>query len=113
MAVSAYETTAGVSRSLAQRRAGQLWDIHYALRLHIPEAMEAPIVGQVVVRFTLQNLAHPVVLDFSVAEPEIDRFLINGVSGDFRVGKRRYGRLLHGDELARIAVVLDVAEGLH
>jgi aminopeptidase N len=60
-------TEPGVSYALAQHRAALLTDIRYALHLTVPDSVDQPIRGRVVLRFQLGDAGESLVVDF--AEP--------------------------------------------
>jgi aminopeptidase N len=57
----------GVPFELASRRAAIVSELRYELALSIPDAVSAPIIGSVVLRFQLADASQPLVLDFDVS----------------------------------------------
>ncbi|HEX6308017.1 MAG TPA: M1 family aminopeptidase [Longimicrobiales bacterium] len=62
----------GLSAALASHRARTIGDLHYDLSFRIPADAAAPIQGELAVRFSLSDAAHPLVLDFDPPEPRVD-----------------------------------------
>jgi aminopeptidase N len=61
----------GVPLELASRRASIVSDLRYELALSIPDAMTAPIIGSVILRFQLADASQPLVLDFDVSPSHV------------------------------------------
>jgi len=59
----------GISLELAQHRAERISEISYDLQFEIPDDLEKPIAGEVLISFTLNDASDPVILDFN-ANPE-------------------------------------------
>ena len=57
----------GVPRGLAIAREAAIRDVHYTLRLRVPEAREQPVTGSVDVRLRLPDGAPDLILDFDGA----------------------------------------------
>src|SRR5262249_21613219 len=62
---------AGIPLTLATERAESIRDVRYELSFNVPESVAQPIAGHVDVRFTLDDISHPVVLDFEPGAPAI------------------------------------------
>ncbi|MGH7466278.1 MAG: M1 family metallopeptidase, partial [Longimicrobiales bacterium] len=61
----------GLTEALAVHRARTIGDVRYDLSLRIPADAAAPIDGTLTVRFSLNDVTRPLVLDFDPAEPLI------------------------------------------
>jgi aminopeptidase N len=73
---------AGVSEALAQHRASVISELHYELRLSIPENAEEDIPGRITLAFELSDASQPLQVDF---REQADRFLgarVNGSPAD-------------------------------
>jgi aminopeptidase N len=57
----------GISEPLATERAARIRDLRYELTFDIPETQNAPIQARATLRFTLDDSAQPLVLDFAPA----------------------------------------------
>ena len=68
----------GVPLSLAEERARRITNLRYDLHFSIPAALSQGVEGEATIRFTLDDAARPVALDFS--EPGALRTRINGHS---------------------------------
>jgi aminopeptidase N len=66
----------GVPLSLAQERSRRITNLRYDLHFSIPAALSHAVEGEATIRFTLDDAARPVALDFS--EPGLLRATING-----------------------------------
>jgi aminopeptidase N len=64
-AATADAPVAGVPLTLAEARAKRVSDLRYALHFSVPEALDAPIGGEVTLRFHLSDATQPLALDFA------------------------------------------------
>ncbi len=75
---------AGVSRELALERSRRLSDIHYRLKLKIPEDPAVRIRGEIAVRFSTTDGERPLVLDFSQPESSVLKVRVGDREVPFR-----------------------------
>jgi aminopeptidase N len=70
----------GVSRALAEERAGRVADLRYSLDLVLPAEPQRPIDGRATIRFSLSGAARPLALDFAVPADRIRSLRVNGAA---------------------------------
>lgn len=76
---------AGVTRELADLRAGTLGDVRYLVRLSVPQAASSPVTGESVVRFRWDDpLGRDVVLDFLEPARRVRLLEANGMAARWR-----------------------------
>ncbi len=68
----------GVPLDVATARAAIISDLRYDLSLSIPEAITAPLTGTTTLRFTLQDAAPPLVIDFDTSRDHVKSVVANG-----------------------------------
>jgi len=68
----------GVERALAEQRAEDISDVHYALDITVPAALDEPVTGSVDIRFTRNNSSRPLVLDFRAPPQNVLDVRLNG-----------------------------------
>jgi aminopeptidase N len=68
----------GVPLALAESRAGTLRDVRYEVRFDLPAERTAPVIGEVVVRFTRDRSRGPLVLDFRAPVDHVLGVTVNG-----------------------------------
>ena len=71
------DVSPGVALELAERRAATIFNVHYDLRLAIPEERDRPIAGSVTASFTLTE-ARPVVFDFAQPSESVHAVRVAG-----------------------------------
>ncbi len=79
---TAVDVRPGVSLELAERRAATIFNVHYDLRLAIPEAGDRPVTGTVTTSFTL-TAAGPLVFDFAQPAESVHAVRVAGEAVDF------------------------------
>ncbi len=76
---------AGVTRELAELRAGTLGDVRYLVRLSVPQGASSPVTGETVVRFRWDDpLGRDVVLDFLEPARRVRLLEANGMAVRWR-----------------------------
>lgn len=75
----------GVSKERAERRARRIGDLRYELQFRIPDALDEPILGSEVIRFTLRNTEGPLILDFQQPPEHVQALQVGGRPADFDV----------------------------
>ncbi len=83
-ATSSAKIEPGISAELAQYRAEQLSDIHYALKFSIPQAREQAIDASLILQFSLEEATHDLQLDFTAGENHIHSVEANGAPCSYR-----------------------------
>ncbi len=68
----------GVARALAEQRAEDISDVTYALDINVPAALDEAVTGSVDIRFTRNNSARPLVLDFRAPPQNVLDVRLNG-----------------------------------
>ncbi|MFU8816204.1 MAG: M1 family aminopeptidase, partial [Pseudomonadales bacterium] len=70
----------GVSHRLAVQRAGDIAQLRYELTLRIPAERSRPIVGRNVLRFHLEAVARPLIIDFEPDGETEAALVVNGMT---------------------------------
>ena len=68
----------GVSKDLAVYRKKQLSDIEYILTFKIPLEKEKPIVSRLSLQLSINDLTHPLYLDFNESSDHLNSIFVNG-----------------------------------
>ena len=80
-----FEIAPGVPWDLAEHRVQTISEIQYRLQFDIPDSMDEPINGRVVVSFTLSDISKPVVLDFTGPDASVLAVNVDGESAPYEV----------------------------
>ena len=78
------EVSPGVALELAELRAATIFNVHYDVRLAIPEERDQPITGSVTTSFTLTEVG-PLIFDFAQPAESVHAVRAAGESVDFEV----------------------------
>ncbi len=77
------EIPPGVSRELAEQRAQMLSQIRYELTLTIPDAVDQPIRGALIIHLHLRDASRPLVLDFKTSSRNLLALRVQGRSVEY------------------------------
>ena len=79
---SAVDVDPGVALDLAERRAATIFNVHYDVRLAVPEERDRPITGGVTTSFTLTE-AGPIIFDFAQPAESVHAVRVAGEPVDY------------------------------